>query len=77
MSRKVLMSPAIKHENKPIQFTHRFIGGSGWEHFTSQAYYSDFEVLYLGKCNKDGDMFAVYVNNCIEIFKGNLNSGEY
>lgn len=36
------------------------------------------DVVYLGNCKQDGDMFAVHGNDgYIRIFKGELNSGMY
>lgn len=35
------------------------------------------KVIYLGRCSFDGDMFAAYGDNIIDIFGGNLNSGKY
>lgn len=35
------------------------------------------KVVYLGKCEQDGDMFAVYQDDFIRIFRGHLNSGKY
>ena len=64
-------------EDKPVEFTHRLYGINGWEQTSDSL--EDFEkVVYLGKCNADGDMFAAYTaDNFIVIYKGHLNSGKY
>lgn len=61
---------------KPIEFTHYLHSSNGWVE-------NDFPmsghnpIIYLGKCETDGDMFASYRDNCIRIFKGHLNDGVY
>lgn len=64
---------------KPIEFTHfaETIRDNGWKKTDYQA--SNYEkVVYLGKCDRDGDMFAAYCRlGYIAIFKGHLNSGKY
>lgn len=76
--KKVIMIPDNNQEEskKPVVFTQ--IAGTqyGWGYTYIKP--SDYEkVVYLGKCNTDGDMFAAYYNGGISIFKGHLNSGEY
>jgi len=64
-------------EEKPVEFTHEFNESKGWhKEFVTQP--NDFDkVVYLGKCDLDGDMFAVYQGGVIGIFKGYINSGKY
>lgn len=76
--KKVIMIPEQpKEEKKPVEFTHFLDGDHGWTRIdTKPSMYE--KIIYLGKCNKDGDMFAVYsAYDEIIIFKGHLNSGEY
>lgn len=51
-------------------FTHCLITSRGWT--STRAHPSDYEkVVYLGKCDIDGDMFAAYHGSrSISIFKG-------
>jgi hypothetical protein len=36
------------------------------------------DIVYLGSCKQDGDMFAVHGSDgYVRIFKGELNSGMY
>jgi len=75
---KVIRIPEFEDdENKePVEFTHLLDSINGWEESDITPY--DFkQVVYLGKCMYDGDMFAGYDDNFIMIFKGHLNSGEY
>jgi hypothetical protein len=64
-------------ECKPIVFTH-YKGRKGWEQVNPYAKPKVFnKIVYLGKCEEDGDMFATYHRNYISIYKGHLNSGKY
>ena len=74
---RFLDEPKESKEPKPIEFTHCLDGGSGWEETTSKPH--EFgDVIYLGKCRYDGDMFCCKgENNTIDIFKGHLNDGVY
>jgi len=62
--------------DKPVEFTHVFNTDEGWE-VTSILPAQYKKIVYLGKCEHDGDMFEAYVDDCIDIFKGHLNSGNY
>jgi hypothetical protein len=65
-------------ESKDIQFTHYLNGTGGWQ--ISHPKYDEYsKVVYLGKCNIDGDMFAAYFREeeTIAIYKGYLNDGTY
>lgn len=62
---------------KPIEFTHCLDGETGWEETTSTPEHFT-EVIYLGRCKYDGDMFCCKgENNTIDIVKGHLNDGVY
>ena len=69
-------APQVTTE-KPVEFTHYLDIESGW--CTMQVHPNCYKkVVYLGKCPLDGDMFAAYGDDdCINIFKGHLNSGRY
>jgi len=76
--RKVITIPElVEKSDKPVEFTHDLYGkDSRWGRTIDTP--NDYDkVVYLGFCDIDGDMFAAYDGGCIEIFKGNLNSGEY
>ncbi len=76
--RKVIRIPEFEEEGvkDPVEFTHLLDSTNGWEE--SDVTPNDFkQVIYLGKCMYDGDMFAGYDDDLIMIFKGHLNSGEY
>lgn len=61
---------------KPIEFTYAVESDKGW--VKANPLLSDYrKIVYLGKCNVDGDMFAAYLGNTIAIFKGHLNDGVY
>lgn len=62
----------------PVKFTDYFDAYEGWESFEPETGNNYAKIVYLGKCESDGDMFAVYrLNGEIDIFKGYLNSGKY
>ena len=63
-------------KEKPVNFTHEMVDGEGWCDTNIDP--SDYEkTVYLGRCDKDGDLFAAYIDVYIAIFKGHLNSGNY
>lgn len=66
-----------KKELKPIDFTHYQHGSKGW--IDAEEEPNEFEqVLYIGRCDTDGDMFAAYSSKgSISIYKGHLNDGVY
>lgn len=80
--KKVIVIPEVGRAAghlMPLELTHRKT--NGWqkvERVTVKNYlHSADKVVYLGKCEEDGDMFALYTNGFIMIFKGHLNSGTY
>lgn len=69
----------LKQKEKTIELTARK-KSTGWKILMDkgQSYLHGCEkVVYLGKCNEDGDMFAVYHGGFIKIFRGHLNNGKY
>jgi len=63
-------------EDEPVEFTHHIDNYKGWQETNGLP--EEFKkVVYLGRCEGDGDMFAAYENGSIVIFKGHLNSGKY
>jgi len=56
-------------EKKETVFTHEFVPDMGWSE-TKIKTTNYNQVVYLGKCNIDGDMFACYISGDISIFKG-------
>lgn len=64
----------IENENKPKEpkitiFTHQYNNKQGWlPTYVQPDYY--IKVIYLGYCHTDGDMFACYQHNNINICKG-------
>lgn len=74
--KEVIRIPEVKQvTNRNVEVTHYHDGDNGW--IKSSDIGMPEEVVYLGKCKHDGDMFAAYEKNCIVIYKGHLNSGKY
>lgn len=75
--KKVIFIEQPKEETKkPVEFTHYLDGAKGFVGNLKGP--KDFtKIVYLGKCNIDGDMFAAYIGGDICLYKGHLNSGEY
>lgn len=67
--------------DKPVEFTHYFDENHGWVEFDEEMHDNPNDIdqiVYLGKCQLDGDMFAAYEEfGAILIYKGHLNSGKY
>lgn len=77
MAQVIYIDAPKQEEKKKVEFTHSFTPKYGWE-FDKNFYEYHYEkVIYIGKCNADGDMFAAYKDGIIDIWKGHLNSGEY
>lgn len=77
MNKEVIRIQGDKKEiKKPVEFTHYLNHSNGWEE-TGIKPSSYNRMVYLGRCDIDGDMFAAYEEGCISIFKGHLNSGRY
>jgi hypothetical protein len=79
MKRVIMIGEEPQKESKGVEFTHRFNDENGWGETFINSNDEDIEkIVYLGKCKKDGDMFAVYFRfKTIIIFKGHLNDGTY
>ena len=74
--REVIRIDKKEENDKPVEFTHYLNEHEGWEKTTTKP--SSFsKIAYLGHCPTDGDMFACYKHDFINIFKGHLNSGKY
>ena len=67
--------PKEEKELKPIEFTHYF-SDSGRKKAENKPNYFN-KIVYLGKCDSDGELFAAYINDFITIYKGHLNDGVY
>lgn len=80
--RKVIRVLPKEENNDLIEITHtQGVEEAGWERVLyknmSDLVGGECVVYYLGRCNIDGDMFAIYDDNTIFIAKGKLNSGKY
>lgn len=74
---KFMSVDEIKQEEKTI-FTHYLDTQKGWcDTKTTPNCKNIIRVIYLGKCTRDGDMFAVYYKvGSICIYKG-VKGGEF
>jgi hypothetical protein len=77
MKEVIRIGEVVQESETPVEFTHYQIGTDGW----CQAFNTPYElnkIVFLGKCDCDGDMFAGYtISGSIVIYKGHLNSGKY
>lgn len=65
-----------QQEEHPVEFTHYISTSRGAMGAGSGP--SEFDkVVYLGRCEEDGDMFAAYRGGRIYLYKGQLNSGKF
>jgi hypothetical protein len=65
------------NSSKKLELTHLLSEDSGWIKYEQESFNYD-KIVYLGRCNIDGDMFAVYYQTgMIGICKGHVNSGRY
>lgn len=64
-----------------VVLTHQNTNTTGWkaisDGISSQLLADSDKVVYLGKCEQDGDIFSVYFHGLILTCKGFLNSGMY
>jgi len=81
--RKVILIPTDDQHSiqKPTILYYRKTT-EGWKHITDYQIEMLIKnvksIVYLGSCCKDGDMFAVTLNEgFIHIYKGELNGGWY
>jgi hypothetical protein len=78
MKRKaIIIGEEPQKESKGIEFTHCLNPSNGWLEATLTIDTYIEKIVYLGQCILDGDMFAVYGEYGIGIWKGNLNDGTY
>ena len=76
MRKAIIIGEEPKKESKDIEFTKALSISRGWIDTCYEGH--DFEkIVYLGKCDTDGDMFACYLGGKITIRKGYLNDGTY
>lgn len=68
MTKFLTVQENVQKEKKETVLTH-IQNGKGWEITKLKASSFD-EVLYLGYCNIDGDIFSCYSDGVIDIFKG-------
>jgi hypothetical protein len=77
MRKVIMIGEEPKEESKGVEFTYCLNDIGGWERAGKLPSYFN-RVAYLGKCVRDGDMFACYSPvGYIQIYKGNLNNGTY
>lgn len=71
------MIPEINQEEEvPIKLTHFMPSDGNWiKRKPDLGVYE--KIVYLGKCQIDGNLFACYCDDIITIYKGHLNSGKY
>lgn len=74
---RINLNKQEEEKEKPVEFTHFLNRFKGWTKLKLKP--SDIvDIVYLGKCSIDGDMFTVYYKTGgIDIYKGHLNSGKY
>lgn len=64
-------------EDKPVEFTHTLDISYGWQKTSIEPTGCE-NIVYLGCCVVDGDMFSAKTRfDTIVILKGHLNSGKY
>ena len=69
MTKFLTVQEDVQKEKKETVFTHILNTGRGFEQTSVKT--SDFDVVaYLGNCEVDGDFFACYREDIIEICKG-------
>ena len=69
MTKYISLETKKQKEIKKTIFTAYFNGIGGWMHALNTPESFD-KVVYLGNCNADGDMFACYKDDTINIYKG-------
>lgn len=74
--RKVIYVGEEPKGEKGVEFTHYLDTELGWKKNNYKPSYYE-KIIYLGKCDADGDMFATYEDDYIHIYKGNLNNGTF
>ncbi len=69
MTKYISLETKKQKEIKKTIFTAYLNGIGGWIHALNTPESFD-KVVYLGNCDADGDMFACYVRDVINIYKG-------
>lgn len=75
---EVIRIPEVNYTdyNTPLELTD-ILNDEGWVEFDHSDIKEYDKIVYLGRCDVDGDLFAGYSYDIIDLFKGNLNSGKY
>jgi hypothetical protein len=77
MREVIRIGEVVQESEKPLEFTHYQSTTEGWCE-TGDTPNALNKIVFLGKCDMDGDMFAAYsTSGAINIYKGHLNSGKY
>jgi hypothetical protein len=77
MKEVIRIGEVVQESVKPVEFTHYQDSTVGWA-VTGDTLNALNKIVFLGKCDTDGDMFAGYWDiGSITIYKGHLNSGKY
>jgi hypothetical protein len=77
MKEVIRIGEVFQESVKPVEFTHYQNTTDGWA-VTGNSPNGLNKIVFLGKCDSDGDMFAGYATSgVIMIYKGHLNSGKY
>jgi hypothetical protein len=69
MTKYISLEPKEQKEIKKTVLIKYLNGIGGWIHALNTPESFD-KVVYLGNCDVDGDMFACYKDNTINIYKG-------
>jgi hypothetical protein len=82
MKEVIRIDKPVEEKIEPVEFTHYLDSDKGfvlkenidyWKSMIEDSY----QIVYLGRCDADGDLFAAYTEEYIRILKGHLNSGKY
>jgi hypothetical protein len=77
MKEVIRIGEVVQESETPVKFTHYQDSTEGWC-ITGSDPHDLNKIVFLGKCDTDGDMFAGYgIDGSISIYKGDLNSGKY
>jgi hypothetical protein len=69
MTKYINLEEKEQKEHKKTIFTAYLGDNDKWKPSGLTPEYFD-KVVYLGNCNVDGDMFACYIRDVINIYKG-------
>jgi hypothetical protein len=77
MKEVIRIGEVVQESVNPVEFTHFQDSTDGWC-ITGVDPHDLNKIVFLGKCDTDGDLFAGYWSGgSITIYKGHLNSGKY